>query len=282
MMPAAGGCPGQRRRRGWLRRQTPGATECGHGRHGWGARADGGPGPCGERRGPWPPVRETVMALAGNPNSGKSTVFNVLTGGRQHVGNWPGVTVEKKEGLCARHGRRVRVVDLPGVYSLTAYSPDEVVARDFIIDQRPDVVVDVVDASNLERSLYLTVQLMELDVPLVVALNMMDEAETKGHRIDVAALSRELRVPVVPTTASRDRGMTELFETVLAVADGRVSAGGVKVALRPEVEVELRRLEVLLADSPLAKTHSARWLALKLLENDEEVAMRFWEVQGVR
>jgi ferrous iron transport protein B len=123
-----------------------------------------------------------TVALAGNPNSGKTTLFNNITGSRQHVGNYPGVTVEKKEGVCHHKGRELKIVDLPGTYSLTAYSIEEVVARNFIIDEKPDVVIDVVDASNLERNLYLGVQLLELGVPVVFAFNMSDVAKSQGTR----------------------------------------------------------------------------------------------------
>jgi len=125
--------------------------------------------------------REITIALAGNPNSGKTTLFNNLTGARQHVGNWPGVTVEKKEGTCTYKDYLIKVVDLPGVYSLTAYSIDELIARNFIVEEKPDVVVDIVDATNLERNLYLTVQLLELEAKVVMALNMMDEAASRNH-----------------------------------------------------------------------------------------------------
>ncbi|MBC8456900.1 MAG: 50S ribosome-binding GTPase, partial [Deltaproteobacteria bacterium] len=139
-----------------------------------------------------------TIALAGNPNSGKTTVFNNLTGARQHVGNWPGVTVEKKEGKCKHQDVDMTVVDLPGIYSLTAYSMEEIIARDFVLDERPDVVVDIVDASNLERNLYLATQFMELDANLVIALNMTDVAKSRGMTIDAEKLSELLGVPVIP------------------------------------------------------------------------------------
>ena len=131
------------------------------------------------------PNRRISIALAGNPNSGKTTVFNNLTGSRQHVGNYTGVTVEKKEGMVKYRGYEIKVIDLPGTYSLTAYSPDEVVARNVIIEEKPDVVVNIVDASNLERNLYLTTQLLELDVPIVLALNMYDTAEKPESKLIV-------------------------------------------------------------------------------------------------
>jgi ferrous iron transport protein B len=158
------------------------------------------------------------IALAGNPNSGKSTIFNALTGARQHVGNWPGKTVEKKEGACRRNGTEIQVVDLPGTYSLTAFSLEEVIARDFIIDEQPDVVVTVVDSSNLERNLYLTLQILELGAPVVVALNMSDLAEGRGLKIDYGRLSQALQSPVVRTIASKGEGIKQLIDAVVNVA----------------------------------------------------------------
>ena len=144
---------------------------------------------------------ETIIALAGNPNSGKTTLFNALTGARQHVGNYPGVTVEKKQGVYAKNGHRFNIVDLPGTYSLTAYSLEEVVARDFLVNEKPSVVIDIVDASNLERNLYLAIQFMEMGIQNCIALNMMDVAKARGIEIDTAKLSDLLGVPVVPTIA---------------------------------------------------------------------------------
>ena len=164
-------------------------------------------------------AKELTIALAGNPNSGKSTVFNALTGARQHVGNWPGKTVEKKEGICKYEDYEIQVVDLPGTYSLTAYSMEEIIARDFIVEGKPDVVVDIVDASNLERNLYLAVQLLELGANLVLDLNMMDMAEARDHRIDVKALSDLLGVPVVPTVANKGKGIKELLDAIVKAAE---------------------------------------------------------------
>jgi len=217
-------------------------------------------------------TKKTIsIALAGNPNSGKSTVFNNLTGGRQHVGNWPGVTVAKKEGFCNFQGRRIRVVDLPGVYSLTAYSLDEVIARDYIVGEKPDVVVDVVDASNLERNLYLTVQLLEMQANLVIALNMMDVAESRGHKIDIAKLSRLLGVPLVPLVAARNQGTPELLRAIDGVAEGRLTAGGINIQYGHDVEEEIGKLERLLSGNSLAGRYPPRWLAVKLLEEDKEI-----------
>ena len=159
-----------------------------------------------------------VAALAGNPNAGKTTMFNSLTGARQHVGNYPGVTVERKEGEVRLDDQLLHIVDLPGTYSLTPYSLEEVIARDFVIRERPDVVVDVVDASNLERNLYLATQFIELGAPLVIALNMVDVAEAQGLRIDHALLSQLLGVPIVPVVATTGFGKDELLKTVKEVA----------------------------------------------------------------
>ncbi|MBN1259897.1 MAG: 50S ribosome-binding GTPase [Anaerolineae bacterium] len=156
----------------------------------------------------------TTIALAGNPNVGKSTVFNALTGARQHVGNWPGKTVEKKEGTWTYQGHTYTIVDLPGTYSLTAFSLEEIIARDFIIDAHPDAVVVVVDAANLERNLYLVVQIIEMGAPVVVALNMSDIAEAKGFKIDVAKLAQGLGVPVIPLIAREGRGIDALSTAI--------------------------------------------------------------------
>jgi len=224
-------------------------------------------------------AKEITIALAGNPNSGKTTVFNNLTGARQHVGNWPGVTVEKKEGICSQGDYNIKVVDLPGVYSLTAYSPDEVIARDFILDEQPDAVVDIVDASNLERNLYLTVQLLEMGARVIVALNMMDQADSREHRIDVKGLSNLLGVPVIPLVASRNQGTMELLDEICKVAKGKAKVEGLKVEYGREVEGELTKLEEFVSKSKLASKYSSRWLAVKLLEGDEEIIKKFQEVK---
>lgn len=146
-----------------------------------------------------------TLALVGNPNSGKTTVFNALTGSNQHVGNWPGVTVEKKEGKIKFNEKTYNVVDLPGTYSLGAFSEDEIVARDFVLKGNPDVVINVVDATNIERNLYLTTQLLEMNAKVVVALNMIDEAEKRNINFDIEALSKELGAPIIPTIASKEK-----------------------------------------------------------------------------
>jgi ferrous iron transport protein B len=164
-------------------------------------------------------MKNVLIALAGNPNSGKSTIFNALTGSNQHVGNWPGKTVAKMEGYFQAGNYEITVVDLPGSYSLTPYSPEEVIARDFIINERPTLVVTVVDAANLERNLYLTVQVIELGVPVILALNMADVAKGRGITIDIDRLSQELHWPVVRTVARRGTGIDELKEAIIGQID---------------------------------------------------------------
>jgi len=164
-------------------------------------------------------MADLTIALAGNPNAGKTTIFNALTGLHQHTGNWPGKTVEKKEGEIVQGELRITIVDLPGTYSLSAYSPEEIIARDFIIQERPDVVINVVDATNLERNLYLTVQLLELDVPVILALNMADALKKDGARINIDNLSELLgNIPVIQTAANHGTGISELLTKAVHAA----------------------------------------------------------------
>lgn len=164
-------------------------------------------------------MADMTIALAGNPNAGKTTIFNALTGLRQHTGNWPGKTVEKKEGEIEHDGKTINIVDLPGTYSLTAYSPEEIIARDYIIQERPDVVINVIDATNLERNLYLTVQILELDVPVILALNMSDDLHRDGAKINMDGLSQLLgNIPVVETAANKGKGITELINKAVRMA----------------------------------------------------------------
>lgn len=215
--------------------------------------------------------KELLVALAGNPNSGKTTVFNALTGTRQHVGNYPGVTVEKKEGFCRADGRTLRIVDLPGTYSLTAYSTEELVARHFILDSHPDVVVDILDASNLERNLYLGVQLIEMKAPLVLAFNMSDLARQRGLEFDLEKLSMLLGAPIVPLVASKKEGIGRLLETIVRQADSPAPQK-VQIQYGYEIEEEIEKLERILdPENPLVVRYSPRWLALKLLEGDPEI-----------
>jgi ferrous iron transport protein B len=216
-----------------------------------------------------------TVALAGNPNSGKTTIFNNLTGARQHVGNYPGVTVEKKEGTCRVDGTEMRVVDLPGTYSLSAYSIEEVVTRNFIIDEEPDVVVDILDASNLERNLYLAVQLMELEVPLVLGLNMADMAEKRGIQFDLEHLSKLLGAPIVPMVGRENKGTPELLDAIIEVANNRDNFEPVHLDYGRDIEKELDRVASIVGNnSNIAGRYGARWLAIKLIEGDEEITGR--------
>ena len=215
--------------------------------------------------------RPMRVALAGNPNCGKTTLFNALTGSNQYVGNWPGVTVEKKEGTAHLGDRELTVVDLPGIYSLSPYSMEEIVARDFIIGENPDAVIDIVDATNLERNLYLTVQLLELEKPMVLALNFMDEVEARGDHIDTSRLSRELGVPVVPIIARTGQGLDELLQ----VAHRQMHLG---YTFEPDDLYDdfthdiHHRMGELIHDAAYAAGLPAHWASIKLLEGDEIVA----------
>jgi len=164
-------------------------------------------------------MNKFTVALAGNPNCGKTSIFNELTKSHQHVGNWPGKTVEKKEGAFEHKGKQVTVVDLPGTYSLSAFSIEEIIARDFIIKENPDVVVAVLDSTNLERNLYLAVQILELGAKLIVALNMTDLAEANGIKIDMGKMSSALQASIVKTIANRSLGITELKDAILDCMD---------------------------------------------------------------
>lgn len=213
------------------------------------------------------PAGSLRVALVGNPNAGKSTIFNVLTGADQHVGNWPGKTVERRTGRLSRAGRAIDVVDLPGAYSLSAYTMEEVVARDFLLKGGSDALVVVVDATNLERNLYLAVQVLELERPTVIALNMMDVVESRGDAIDIERLSRALRAPVVPTAARSAARLDELVETIITT----VAVQGAPLALDygPGLEAEIDYLTDQIAGfPPPLSSYPPRWLALRLLEED--------------
>lgn len=213
------------------------------------------------------------IALAGNPNSGKTSIFNAMTGARQKVGNWPGVTVEKKTGSLSRRGYEIEIVDLPGTYSLTAFSAEELAARSFVVDEKPDVVIHVVDTGNLARNLYLTVQLMELGVDLVLDLNMWDEFEASGARLDLEKLHRMIGAPIVSTVASRGTGVSELLDAAIDLAEEREEHHRhVPISYGPHVNDMVRDLvEVLKREGVAAGGAPVGWTAIKLLERDPEV-----------
>ncbi|MBM6939555.1 ferrous iron transport protein B [Pseudoflavonifractor phocaeensis] len=214
--------------------------------------------------------REMKLALVGNPNCGKTTLFNALTGSNQYVGNWPGVTVEKKEGRAQVDGKPVTVVDLPGIYSLSPYSMEEIVARDFIVGEHPDAIINIIDATNIERNLYLTAQLLELERPMVIALNFMDEVEKHGDRIEVAALSRGLGVPVIPITARTGKNI----QTLLEVAHRQMHVG---VTVEPDDLYDgfthqiHHKMGEIIHDKAYAANIPAHWASIKLLEGDNLV-----------
>ncbi len=221
-------------------------------------------------------AKKRTVALVGNPNCGKTTVFNALTGSRQHVGNWPGKTVEKKEGNFDYMGYEIEVVDLPGTYSLTAYSLEELIARDYIVDEKPDIVVDIIDSTNLERNLYLATQLIELGTAVILAFNMTDLADKEGLRIDIKKISNFLKVPIIRITASKGIGLDKLKDAIVDTITNKnkISPKDKTPTINygTEVEEHLNEFtEVIDKNITLPKKYNSRWIALKLLENDEEV-----------
>ncbi|MCD8040614.1 MAG: ferrous iron transporter B [Clostridia bacterium] len=203
-----------------------------------------------------------TFALAGNPNSGKTTLFNGLTGSTAHVGNWPGVTVDKKEGTYKAGEEKVNIVDLPGIYSLSPYTPEEVIARNFILDEKPDGIINIVDATNLERNLYLTTQILEMDVPVIIALNMMDEVEKRGDKINVKDLEKKIGVPVVSICALKNKGIKELMERAISMPKQRKGHTVVTGTLGSAIQKAEKFYEEKEVSSPT-------FHAMKLLENDE-------------
>ncbi|WP_326911010.1 ferrous iron transport protein B [Sedimentibacter sp. MB31-C6] len=208
-----------------------------------------------------------VFALAGNQNSGKTTLFNKLTGSNQHVGNFPGVTIEKKEGHIKRH-KETSLIDLPGIYSLSPYTMEEVVTRDFILKENPDLILNIVDATNIERNLYLSLQLMELSIPMVIALNMMDEVRASGNTIDVKKLSEDLGIPVVPISAGKNEGISELLDVAMKTAREKRKPRKLDFC-SGEVHKAIHSISHLISDQADMAGYPIRFAATKLVEGDE-------------
>ena len=208
-----------------------------------------------------------MIALAGNQNSGKTTLYNNLTGSNQHVGNFPGVTIEKKEGQLKKH-KDISLVDLPGIYSLSPYTMEEVVTRDFLLKEHPDLILNIVDATNVERNLYLSLQLMELSIPMVIALNMMDEVTASGNSIDVQKLSCHLGIPIVPISASKGEGISELIDVVLKTIKEKSSPKKLDFCVG-EVHKAIHSISHLIADQAEKEGYPTRFAATKLVEGDE-------------
>ncbi len=215
--------------------------------------------------------KSITIALAGNPNSGKTTLFNALTGARHSVGNWPGVTVEKKQGKVKHKNDDIIAVDLPGTYSLSPYSLEEMIARNYIVEESPDVVVNIVDASNIERNLYLSMQLIELGKPVVIALNMMDIAERRGYKIDHEKLAEAVGVPVVPIVATQKKGFQELLETAVDIASGKIKYNPNNVDYGKEIEDRIQKTVAMIKDKSGLEKYNLRWLAIKVIEEDQAV-----------
>jgi len=214
-----------------------------------------------------------TIALAGNPNAGKTTLFNTLTGARQHVGNYPGVTVEKKAGgYTFPSGEQATIIDLPGTYSLTAYSVEEVVARDYLVQEKPAVVINITDASNLERNLYLSTQLLELGVPMIIALNMIDVAKDRGISLDADRLSALLKVPVVPIIARSGKGTAELMAAALELARRNIPWNPLHLSYGEDIDLALQTMAQSITTAGfLQDSYTPRWLALKYLEGDSQI-----------
>ena len=214
------------------------------------------------------------VALVGNPNCGKTSLFNIASGSHEHVGNYSGVTVDAKEGRFVHGGYRFILVDLPGTYSLSAYSPEELYVRKNLIDEMPDVVVNVVDASNLERNLYLTSQLIDMNLRMVMALNMYDELESKGDRLDIKTLGHLLGMPIVPTVSRNGQGIDELFDTVIKIYEGNDPKLGRHLHINhgQEIEVSIDHIKHLIQQNEdIRYKYSTRYLAIKYLENDDDI-----------
>ncbi|MCL4501257.1 MAG: ferrous iron transport protein B [Deltaproteobacteria bacterium] len=219
------------------------------------------------------PEKLLTVAVAGNPNSGKSTLINAIAGTRLHVGNWPGVTVEKREAIFEFQGRRIRLVDLPGTYSLSPYSQEERIARDYLVHEKPDVVVDVIDSTNLERNLYLTVQLLELGIPVIAALNIYDEAEQKGYKIKTKVIEEALGIKAIPTVATKKQGLKDLLAAVLEAGDDPDANRPRPLNYGRDIEAAAQEVEKAINKTVphLTDRYPSRWLAFKLMEGDRHV-----------
>ena len=222
-----------------------------------------------------------TIAFAGNPNSGKTTLFNALTGARQHVGNYPGITVERKEGTLNLKGTKVKLIDLPGTYSLSAYSQEELVARNFLVNEKPDIIVDIVDATMLERHLYLAIQFFELGIPVVLALNMMDDARKQGLKINTDKLSELLHCPVIETIARSGQGKDKLIKTAIQYAkEAKNSRIPLEITYGAELDLVLDTMtEIIQRQQFMTDRYPARWIALKYLEDDAEI-IRYGKLNG--
>lgn len=218
-------------------------------------------------------MTDNMIAFAGNPNAGKTTLFNTITGSRQHVGNYPGITVERKEGSVQYKDNKLNIIDLPGCYSLTAYTQEELVARQVLVDERPSLVVNVVDATKLERHLYLTVQFLELGIPVILALNMMDDVRSKGITIDIPALSQALDCPAISTVARSGEGKDQLLDQIIDTSSTRAGKWSpLKISYGPDIDPALDKMEQIITDNAfLTDRYPARWVAIKYLEGDENL-----------
>lgn len=226
-------------------------------------------------------MSEINVAVAGQPNSGKSTMFNLLTGARQFIANYPGVTVEKKTGVLKINDDRCKLVDLPGTYSLSSYSIEETVARDYLLSGQADMVLNIVDASNLERSLNLTLQLLEIGLPLIVVLNMMDVVDKREIKIDTAKLSQSLNSPVIKAAAKKGQGKKEIINMISKVYRKQPDYHGKKVEIvkySEQIEADIEKISSFFQKKETFKNYSARWLAIRLLSGDQHVRNLIKEV----
>src|SRR3989339_954537 len=212
-------------------------------------------------------LRAITIAVAGNPNAGKSTLINAIAGARLHVGNWPGVTVEKKSASFEYEETNIKLVDLPGTYSLSPYTQEEIIARDYLVHEKPDAIINVVDATNLERNLYLTVQLLELGIPVVMALNIHDEAVSKGYKIDIKTMEDILGIEVIPTVATKKTGLSDLLRAVTNNTSGHHPK---KLNYSSDIEAAASTVEKQIKNNypQLLKKFPLRWLVFKLMEED--------------